>query len=203
MEHLIDVEFPMQILYIAKSSYDHGRLEALLSKLGGDSSIAEDNIGYVELAMLECMYEDTRSYWHSGWRSNRDTCQQDRDIYVLRDPLLTRYDDLCRKLEAKLGITKVENQFARDLESVIHRNMQLNSYSYEYLWIDSTRESKGGKIVLMLFPEFGAYYDIPHSLFSILDFCQEGIPQLEAALAETSRENVIQLPVEPASKEAA
>lgn len=35
---------------------------------------------------------------------------------------------------------------------------------------------KGAKIVLFIFEEFGAYYDIPDSVFSILDFCQDGIP---------------------------
>lgn len=30
MEYVVDVEFPMQSLYIAKSFYDHGKLKSLL-----------------------------------------------------------------------------------------------------------------------------------------------------------------------------
>ena len=123
---------------------------------------------------------------------------------MLRDPLLTRYDDLCRKLEAKQGITKVENRFARDLDSAIQRSMQFNSYNYDYYWMDSTQDRKGAKIVLFLFEEFGAYYSAIYSLFSILDFCEENIPNLEKALAEAGKDKIIRLPVQSVpEKEAA
>ncbi len=199
MEYQMDIEYPMQTLYIAKSFYDHGKLNLLLSALKGglgeDISLAEDQLGFVEIAAVQSAFEDTRYYEHYGRKPERVGYLQLRDVYVLRDPLLTRYDGLCRKLEAKLGITKVENQFARDLESSIQRNMQMNSYSYDYRWVDSTSDRKGAKIVLFLFAEFAAYYDIPNSLFSILDFCAEGIPRLEAALAEAPKDKVIRLPM--------
>ena len=202
-----NVEYAMQVLYIAKSFYDHGRLDTLLGCFRGDVSIAPNNLGLIEAALPECNFEDTRYYCQRSQRSKRHGPYgmiEDRDTYVMRDPLLTRYDDLCRKLELKLGITKVENQFARDLESAIHRNMHMPSYNYDYQWVDSTREKKGAKIVLHLFEEFAAYYDIPYSLFSILDFCREGIPKLEAALAEVSEGKVIPLPIQPIpEKEAA
>lgn len=201
--HELDIEYPMQILYIAKIFHDHGRLEALLDELDEDASLVDDQIGFVNLAMVECIFEDTRYYSQRGKRVEEYGYTQDRDTYVLRDPLLSRYDDLCRKLEMKLGITKVENQFARDLDSVIQRNMQFNSYHYDYRWVDSTEDRKGAKIVLFLFEEFGTFYDIPDGLFSILDFCQEGIPRLEAALAEASKDKVIQLPVKVEPKKEA
>ena len=115
--------------------------------------------------------------------------------YVLRDPLLTRYDNLCRQLEKQTGMTPVENQFARDPESAVHRTMQLNNYCYDYLWIDSTKDRKGAKIVLFLFEEFSTYYEVADALFDILDFCEAGIPKLEAALAEAERKKVIPLPI--------
>lgn len=208
MEYVVDVEFPMQSLYIAKSFYDHGKLKSLLDALndgpGNDISLSEDNLGLIELAAVQSAFQDTGCYTHWGSKPGRENYLRQRDVYVLRDPLLTRYDGLCRKLEMKLGITKVENQFARNLESNIHQNLQLNSFSYEYLWIDGTRDRKGAKIVLFLFEECGAYWDIPESLFAILDFCAEGIPRLEAALAEASGDKVIRLPMEPTpEKEAA
>lgn len=201
--HGLDIEYPMQILYITKIFHDHGRLETLLDELDEDASLADDQIGFVNLAMVECIFEDTRYYSQIGKRTDSCGYLQDRDTYVLRDPLLTRYDSLCRKLEMKLGITKVENRFARDLDAAIQRNMQFNSYHYDYRWVDSATDRKGAKIVLFLFEEFGTFYDIPDGLFSILDFCKEGIPKLEAALAEASKDKVIQLPVKTEPKKEA
>ncbi len=139
----LNIEYAMQILYIAKIFHDHGRLGNLLDELDEDVSLADDQIGFVNLTMVECIFEDTRYYSQRGKRMEGYGYTQDRDTYVLRDRLLTRYDDLCRKLEMELGITKVENQFARDLDSAIQRNMQFNSYHYDYLWADSTVDRKG------------------------------------------------------------
>lgn len=194
-EYDYQIEFPMQILFVAKAFYDHGRLDKLLDCFNFDVSLSWDELGWIEQASLLCAFVDSRYYHQEGHRVGADTYQADRDTYVMRDPLLTRYDDLCRKLEMKLGITKVENHFARDLESVIQREMQFDSYDYDYLWIDNTKDRKGAKLVVFIFEEFGAYYDIPGGLFTILDFCKEGIPKLEAVLADASKEKVIPLPI--------
>ena len=59
MEYVVDVEFPMQSLYIAKSFYDHGKLKSLLDALndgpGNDISLSEDNLGLIELAAAQNM----------------------------------------------------------------------------------------------------------------------------------------------------
>lgn len=203
MEYDMDVVLSMHSLYIAKAFYDHGKLRSLLDVLndgpGNDISLAEDQMSLIEMAVLHSVFEDTRYYEHYDGTSGKENFSQQRDVYVLRDPLLTRYDELCRKLEMKLGITKVENQFAQTIESAVHQIFQMNSYSYDYRWIDSTRDRKGAKIVLFLFEEFAAYYEIPGVLFSILDFCAEGIHRLEAALAEASGD----VPIEPTSEKEA
>lgn len=124
-----------------------------------------------------------------------NTYELDRITYVLRDPLLTRYDSLCRMYEAENGITKVENPFARNLDHVIQNSLRFGDYSYDYFWADSTQDRKGAKIVLFLFEEFSSYYYIPDGLFSILDFCAENIPALEASLAGKAKEKLIQLPL--------
>jgi len=207
MDYIEMVEYPMRTLYIAKSFFDHGRLDALLDTLDEfdkDISLSPDELGLIEIAATGCIFEDTRYYTQICKRAESHRYERGWDTYVMRDTLLTRYDSLCRELEKKLGITKIENPFARDLDSSIQRNMRMNSYCYDYRWIDSTRDRKGAKIVLFLFEEFAVYYDIPDSLFSILDFCKEGIPKLEAALAEASEEKVIPLPIKSApEKEAA
>ena len=190
-----EIEYPMQSLYIAKTFYDHDRLDKLIENLDDDVTLSWDELGWIEMASVESVFADSRCYQQEGRRVMANTYELDRITYVLRDPLLTRYDDLCRELEMCTGITPVENQFARELESAIHRNLQFNNYCYDYLWIDSTKDRKGAKIVLFLFEEFSTYYEVADALFAILDFCEAGIPKLEATLAEAERKKVIPLPI--------
>lgn len=190
-----NIGYPMQSLYIAKTFYDHDRLDKLMENLDDNITISWDELGWIEMASVESIFADSRCYQQQGRRVIADEYEPDRITYVLRDPLLTRYDNLCRQLEKRTGMTPVENQFARDLESAVHRAMQLNNYCYDYLWIDSTKDRKGAKIVLFLFEEFSTYYEVADALFAILDFCEAGIPKLEATLAESERKKVIPLPI--------
>lgn len=198
-----EIEYPMQSIYIAKIFYDHGRLDQLMANLDDNVTISWDELGWIEIASVESVFADSRCYQQEGSRVIADTYEPDRVTYVLRDPLLTRYDDLCRKLERQTGITPVENLFARELESAINRNLQFNNYCYDYCWKDSTKDRKGAKIVLFLFEEFSTYYEVADALFTILDFCEAGIPRLEAALAEAKQEKVIPLPIQAAPEQEA
>ena len=189
-----EIEYPIQSLYIAKTFYDHDRLDKLIENLDDDVTLSWDELGWIEMASVESVFADSRCYQQEGRRGMANTYELDRITYVLRDPLLTRYDDLCRELEMCTGITPVENQFARELESAIHRNLQFNNYCYDYCWKDSTKNRKGAKIVLFLFEEFSTYYEVADALFTILDFCKANIPRLEATLAEAERKKVIPLP---------
>lgn len=198
-----EIEYPMQSIYIAKIFYDHGRLDHLMKNLDDNVTISWDELGWIEIASVESVFADSRCYQQEGSRVMADTYEPDRVTYVLRDPLLTRYDDLCRKLERQTGITPVENLFARELESAINRNLQFNNYCYDYCWKDSTKDRKGAKIVLFLFEEFSTYYEVADALFTILDFCEAGIPRLEAALAEAKQKKVISLPIQAAPEQEA
>ena len=195
-----DIEYPMQSLYIAKIFYDHNRLDTLLDCLDDDITISWDELSQLEQTAVGCIFADSRYHYQPEKYIDRDHYRSDQDVYVLRDPLLTRYDNLCRRLEAAEGITKVENPFAKDLESAIHRHMQLSSYCYDYRWINSTADRKGAKIVLFLFEEFAVYYDLIEALFSILDFCEEMIPELENRLAKKAGTKMLRFP-EPAATE--
>lgn len=190
-----EIEYPMQSIYIAKIFYDHDCLDHLIENLDDDVTVSWDELGWIEVASVESVFADSRCYQQQGRKLMADTYEPDRVTYILRDPLLTRYDGLCRQLETQTGITPVENQFARELESAVHRNLQFGNYCYDYLWKDSTKDRKGAKIVLFLFEEFSAYYEVADSLFTILDFCKANIPRLEAALAEAEKNKVIPLPI--------
>ena len=203
MDYELQIEYPMQSLYIAKLFHEHGRLDRLLDCIGHDATLSWDELGWLEQAALGNVFADSRYYQQRGWQSRHGRDEPDRDVYVLRDPLLTRYDRLCRELEQCTGMTKVENRFAADLEAAVHRNMQFRSYSYDYRWTDSAGSGKEAKLVLFLFEEFDTFYDAVDALFSILDFCAEGLPHLEAALAEGTKQKAAFPPGEAALREEA
>ena len=112
----------------------------------------------------------------------------ERTVYIMRDSLLSRFDQLCREYEATRGILPIENPFVSTLEEAVNRALRMNSYSYDYCLYDSLRDKKGPKLVLIVDDEFEAYYDIPDALFSILDICKDGIDHLETELARLKRE---------------
>ena len=112
----------------------------------------------------------------------------ERTVYIMRDSLLSRFDQLCREYEAVRGILPIENPFASTLEDAVGRFLRMNSYSYDYCLYDSLRDKKGPKLVLIVDDEFEAYYDIPDALFGILDACEDGIDHLETELARLKRE---------------
>ena len=164
---------------------DRGRLDLLLQASGKDAILSVET--YLELEYdLPCLiFEDVTVQRHpeDDWRMFSE-----RTVYIMRDSLLSRFDQLCREYEATRGILPIENPFVSTLEEAVNRALRMNSYSYDYCLYDSLRDKKGPKLVLIVDDEFEAYYDIPDALFSILDICKDGIDHLETELARLKRE---------------
>lgn len=194
----------MTILYLAKLLDGSGRLPKFLDLVGNDLEICWDNQYIAERCACECVFQNTKVYYHEGKPVSRDEWTENREVYVFRDPILNRFDTLCREYEAQRSISKVENPYARRLEDTIHHAMQFRDYSYDYLWKDGTEDRKGPKIVLFLFEEFCSYCKIPEGLCEVIDFCVSGIKQLEREL-EKQAVKIISPPtaVTPEYKEAA
>lgn len=169
----------------AKRFADRGRLDLLLQASGKDAILSVET--YLELEYdLPCLiFEDVTVQRHpeDDWRMFSE-----RTVYIMRDSLLSRFDQLCREYEAVRGILPIENPFASTLEDAVGRFLRMNSYSYDYCLYDSLRDKKGPKLVLIVDDEFEAYYDIPDALFGILDACEDGIDHLETELARLKRE---------------
>lgn len=174
-----------KLLHIAKRFADRGRLDLLLQASGKDAILSVET--YLELEYdLPCLiFEDVTVQRHpeDDWRMFSE-----RTVYIMRDSLLSRFDQLCREYEATRGILPIENSFVSTLEEAVNRALRMNSYSYDYCLYDSLRDKKGPKLVLIVDDEFEAYYDIPDALFSILDICKDGIDHLETELARLKRE---------------
>jgi hypothetical protein len=197
-----ELEYVMQTLYVGSIFHEHGRLEDFMKCAGEDTELSPDTMWDVIREPITEVFQDTRYYYHEAHYNTVDEYVGGLEIFVMRDPLLSRYDRLCREYELRKGFTKVEDPFAADLESAVHRAMQMRSYCYEYRWYDGTMDKKGPRLVLMLDEEFDVYIDIPEALFEILDFCQDKLPALEHALAELDA-RIIDLPVQTTTYEEA
>ena len=138
-----------KLLYIAKRFADRGRLDLLLQASGKDAILSVET--YLELEYdLPCLiFEDVTVQRHpeDDWRMFSE-----RTVYIMRDSLLSRFDQLCREYEATRGILPIENPFVSTLEEAVNRALRMNSYSYDYCLYDSLRDKKGPKLVLISGP---------------------------------------------------
>ena len=178
-----------------------GKLASLINVLSDCTELTWDNQYVVERSACESIFQDTRWYEQCGKKVSRHEYEPDREVYVLRDPLLDRFYALCLEYEAQRGISRIENPFARRIEDTVHDAMQLSDYSYDYLWIDGSEERKSPKLLLFIFEEFYSFDEIPKALFTILDDCQNGIRKLEQELGKPAGKKVIALPAQPALKQ--
>ena len=190
----------VSILSIAKLLYDHGKLNRLFDYIGSDTNLSWDSQCLVEQCACECVFQDTRIYHHEGKMVSHTEYEEDRDAFVLRDPLLNRFDQLCRQYETKYGISRIENNFVRRMENAIHSAMQFPNYCYDYRWMDGSKDRKGPKLVLFLFEEFDSYEKIPEALCTILDACACEISQLEKKLAQPA-DKIIPLLLAPPTEQ--
>lgn len=179
-----EAEASLEILYVAAQFYAHDCLDRLLHDLGDSASIDPDEKWEICGQAVTSVFQDSRFYYHKErWMPGKDTYKEPLNVYVLYDPLLTRYDALCREYGFLKQISVFENTYATQMESAVHQAMQnIGDYSYDYLWFDGTKNAKGPKLVLFLGEEFDSYYSLPGSLFEILDFCKRQIPHLESEL---------------------
>ena len=89
-----------KLLHIAKRFADRGRLDLLLQASGKDAILSVET--YLELEYdLPCLiFEDVTVQRHpeDDWRMFSE-----RTVYIMRDSLLSRFDQLCREYEANRG----------------------------------------------------------------------------------------------------
>jgi len=184
------VEYAMQILYVAKYFYDHDRLDDLLEVCGGMDTLDPAYIWSITEAAIGAVFRESSFEAHgSKWVTHHEY-EAARYVHILRDPLLTRYDELCREYELKNVILPIENPYVKKLESAVNRAMQLDSYCYDYRWYDSSMRG-GCRLILILDEEFTVFWQVTSALFEILDFCEEQLPKLEAELAGDNGKTIL------------
>lgn len=172
-------------LYTAHLFASHGRLDDLLKAAGRNIRLEPDSGYEICGTGMSAVFRDSRYYDHSFWSLTERQYRkhsEDRWVLVLRDPLLTRYDSLCRQYERQTRRSKLQDPFARQLESAVHDAMRIATYAYDYRWYDGTMDRKGPRLVVIMFEEFSEERQIAGALFELLDFCQAHLPGLEEAV---------------------
>ena len=109
---------------MAKVLESHGKLNRLMDMLGDCTEITWDNQCMVERFACESVFQNTKCYEQCGKQVSHHAYEPDREVYVLRDPLLDRFHALCREYESRRGITRIENPYARELEDAVHSAMR-------------------------------------------------------------------------------
>lgn len=170
MEDLSSYFFHM--LYLAKTVHDNPRL-----KKGWPSfnSIPLDEDAFYELSMelAVSIFEDTSSYYNE---------ESGIETWVLSDPMVDRFCELCARLETEKGLEEGINPYRRNAEQVIHEGFRLNSYSYDYGWRLSAGDRGRWCVLFFSNEEFYGLEELPMAFMEILDGFQELNRQLEAVL---------------------
>lgn len=170
MEDLSSYFFHM--LYLAKTVHDNPRLK---KEWPSFNSIPLDEDAFYELSMelAVSIFEDTSSYYNE---------ESGIETWVLSDPMVDRFCELCARLETEKGLEEGINPYRRNAERVIQEGFRLNSYSYDYGWRLSASD-RGRHCVLFFSDEnFYGLEELPMAFMEILDGFQELNRQLEAVL---------------------
>ena len=170
MEDLSSYFFHM--LYLAKTVHDNPRLK---KEWPSFDSIPLDEDAFYELSMelAVSIFEDTSSCYNE---------ESDMETWVLSDPIVDRFCELCARLETEKGLEEGINPYRRNAEQMIHEGFRLDSYSYDYGWRLSAGDRGRYCILFFSSDDFYGLEELPVAFMEILDGFQELNRQLEVVL---------------------
>lgn len=168
-------------IYLMKQLYDHERGRGVFEAYR-DETIEEDDFYEISYEACFAVIQDTRQYYNQ---------EQEMEIYVFFDPVITEVFALCREYEKAQGITPAENPYRADIERAVFHEMSFSGYDYNVRLYDDA--SRGGcRLVLLLGCEFYEHYAIPGGL---LDLCDSFCDLAERIKGELSRANRKMIPL--------
>lgn len=185
---IVDETWVLEMMYAAKYLYDGGCWDTFTAMFtqnvheyeGDDVEVGFDpRLGSIfYAAAISSVFETVKSYYNE---------ERQTDIVVFWDPLMYRFNKLCREYEAQRGIVEIENPYVREMEQAIHSALNFGSFSYDYRWTTGTKNPKDSKLVWIEDPEFSNSWEIPRGLVALRDFYVDGISRLEAELTPKKR----------------
>ena len=199
-----DTEWVLKMLYAAKTVYDGGLWERFADMLTHDYGVLANGKftfdpewdALVYSCAIGSVFETAKSFYNQ---------EEERETTVFWDPLMYRYNKLCREYETRRGIVEIEDPYVEEATQATHKAMTFSSYSYDYRWYTGTKSPKDSKLILITDPEFYNAWEVPAGLVELREFYEEGVRRLEAELAseeKTKKRRKSRLFVLPAPKEA-
>lgn len=175
-------DWSLEMMYAAKTIYDAGLWERFSQMLAHDYEIVvggdftfDPEFGPILYGIaISSVFETTKGYYNQ---------EEEREITVFWDPLMYRYNKLCREYEARRGIVEIENPYVEEAVQAVHKAMNFSSYSYDYRYYTGTKSPKDSKLVFIEDPEFCNAWEVPAGLVELRQFYIEGVARLEAELA--------------------
>ena len=160
------------LLYLAKMVHDHPRLKKSWQNF--DSLPLDEDAFYefsVELATS--VFQDTSVHYNE---------ERGMETWVLSDPIIDRFCELCVRLETEKELAEEINPYRRNAEQMIRENFLLDSYSYDYGWRLSPSDRGRRCILFFSYDDFYGLSELPKAFLEILDGFQELNRQLETEL---------------------
>lgn len=164
----INVEPLLEMVYIAKLFYDHGKeFELAQTELYDD-----DNLEFCYEAALS-IFEDVDVFYDD---------ESEENIYILRDTMMARYFHLCRRYEREKGISKRKDPFRARAKTAMRDALNFNSYCYDYRYRANPTRKNGCAVIFYTNCEFYFAGEVIEGFWDLLDFYTEGVTELEALL---------------------
>lgn len=173
-----EIEWTLELLFTTKHLYDAGKMDALMDALtdftdGEEFTFDFDMAPLLYEAAIGLIFEETRAYYNE---------KSEQTAFVFWDPIMYRYNCLCREYEVRHGIAEIENPYIKKAEKAIHSAMTFGCMDYDYTWKTGTKRPKDSKLVWIEGVEFCHIYKVPRGLIELRDFYTEGVARLEAEL---------------------
>lgn len=160
------------MLYLAKTVHDNPRMKKEWLSF---HSVPLDEDSYYELSMelSISIFKDTSVYYNE---------ESGVETWVLSDPIVDRFCELCARLETEKGLEEGINPYRRNGERIIHEGFRLDSYGYDYDWQLSAGDRGHWCVLFFSNEEFYGLEELPMAFLEILDGFRELNRQLEAEL---------------------
>ena len=178
-------EYLWETLYVLKALFDHGKAGSMI-RMYENREIDGDDLYEMAMEGIGCVFADTRCYYNE---------EEELDVFVFFDPIITEFFRLCEVFEAKNGIPPENDSFRQEVYRTINYSFSFNSYSYSYHLYTEPARKNGCRIVLLLYCEFCAHYEAVEGLLDIYDTIVEQTVRLKEVLGMVGKAELTAFPI--------
>lgn len=142
-----------------------------------------DHIPLDEDAFYELSWETAISVFKDTSVYYNDTSAV--ETWVLADPVIDRFCELCIQLEREKGLDEGFNPYRRNAEHMIHEGFRLSCYGYDYDWRLSAGQRGHWCVLFFAYSEeFYSMDELPEAFVKIMHGFRELNRQLESVLGQ-------------------